>query len=193
MRKLIVKLSLVSLIFLAGCMPPPPPHNVDNICHIFKEYPSWYSSTQKAAKRWGVPIPVQMAIIHQESRFQAQAKPPRQKILWVIPWNRPSTAYGYSQALDSTWDIYKSSRGWLFSSRESFDDAVDFIGWYANQAYRRAGIPRNDAYSIYLAYHDGVTGFQRKTYLSKPWLIQVARKVERKAKIYQWQLNSCHK
>lgn len=191
MRKIRIIICIVSALALASCMPPDPPRNVNNICHIFKQYPKWRRATHKVARRWHVPVAVQMAIIHQESRFRAQAKPPRRKILWVIPWTRPSSAYGYSQALDSTWDRYKDKSGWLFSSRDSFADAVDFVGWYANQAHIRAGISRNDAYSLYLAYHEGVGGFQRKTYLGKPWLVKVARKVARRAQIYEAQLARC--
>ncbi len=67
------------------------------------------------------------------------------------------------------------------------------MGWYANQANRTAGIPRYDAYRLYLAYHEGIGGYQRKTYLQKPWLIQVARKVKARSQIYQAQLNRCIK
>ncbi len=189
--KISILSSLIFLIFLAGCMPPEPPRKVNDICYIFKEYPKWRRSTYKVYKRWHVPVAVQMAIIHQESHFRAQAKPPRRKILWIIPWTRPSSAYGYSQVLDSTWDRYKNKSGWFFSSRDRFSDADDFIGWYANQAHIRAGISRDDAYSLYLAYHEGVGGYQRKTYLGKPWLMKVARKVERQANMYQSQLYSC--
>jgi len=50
-----------------------------------------------------------MAIIRQESSFQADAQPPRSRILWIIPGPRPSSAYGYSQALDGTWDWYRQA------------------------------------------------------------------------------------
>lgn len=192
MRRISYLFFLIFVFFLAGCMPPEPPRNVDNICYIFKQYPKWYKSTKKVAKRWRVPVAVQMAIIHQESHFRAQAQPPRTKLLLVIPWTRPSTAYGYCQALDTTWSVYKRNRGKFFASRESFADSDDFVGWYANQAYIRAGISRNDAYSLYLAYHEGVGGYQRRTYLAKPWLLKVARKVERRAQMYQYQLEHCH-
>lgn len=179
------------LILLTSCSLPETPRNVDNICHIFKQYPEWRNDTLNTEKRWGVPVAVQMAIIHQESRFNASAKPPRTKLLWLIPWNRPSTAYGYSQALTTTWSLYKSERGNYFSARDSFADATDFIGWYANQARARAGIQGNDAYALYLAYHEGVTGYMQRTYLKKPWLIAVAHKVLTKSKIYQAQLAYC--
>jgi hypothetical protein len=132
-----------------------------------------------------------MAIIHQESKFNARARPPRRKLLWIIPWKRPSSAYGYTQALHSTWSYYKKNGGGWLASRKSFSDGVDFIGWYANQAYIKARIPRTDAYLLYLAYHEGIGGYQRRTYLRKSWLIQVARKVRMRSQIYAMQLNSC--
>ena len=45
---------------------------------------------------------VLMAFIHQESSFQAKIKPERKKLLGVIPWLRPSSSVGYSQALKNT-------------------------------------------------------------------------------------------
>lgn len=186
-----LRLFFLSLIMLLTSCVTKPPRDVNNICHIFKQYPSWYRDAKDAERRWKVPVPVMMAIIHQESKFDGRAKPARTKLLWIIPWKRPSTAYGYTQALKSTWALYKRSDGGWLSSRDDFTDAVDFVGWYANQAYRRAGIPRNDAYPLYLAYHEGVGGYQRKTYLSKPWLIQVARKVKVRSEIYQAQLKRC--
>lgn len=182
--------SLLFSLLLISCVKQPPA-NIENVCHIFKEYPQWYRDAKDVERRWKVPVPVQMAIVHQESKFRASAKPPRGKLLWIIPWKRPSTAYGYAQALNGTWREYKRNNGGLFSSRDSFGDGVDFIGWYANGAYRKAGVPRYDAYSLYLAYHEGVGGYQRKTYLQKPWLISVARKVKAKSQLYAAQLNSC--
>lgn len=182
---------LLIILILSGCASPPPPRHVDNVCHIFKQYPRWHRDSLDVQRRWRVPVAVQMAIIHQESKFDGQAQPARTKLLWVVPWARPSTAYGYSQALKSTWALYKQSAGGYFASRDSFADAVDFIGWYANQAKRRAGIARHDAYALYLAYHEGVTGYLRKTYLKKAWLMPVAHKVEARAQIYQAQLARC--
>ena len=189
-KKLVI---LLASLILAGCVSPPPPSNVNNICHVFKQYPKWYTAALDVQRRWRVPVAVQMAIIHQESKFDGGARPPRKKLFWVIPWKRPSTAYGYSQALNGTWAHYKQTNGGLFSSRNDFADGVDFIGWYANQAYKIAKIPRTDAYALYLAYHEGIGGYQRKTYLQKGWLIPVAHKVSARAQIYQAQLNSCQR
>lgn len=191
MRLKIFILILCSLI-LAGCVSSPP-RDVNNICNIFRQYPKWYTESLDVQRRWRVPVNVQMAIMHQESKFNARARPERTKLLWVIPWKRPSTAYGYAQALRSTWALYKRSQGGVFASRNDFSDGVDFIGWYANQAYKRAGIPRTNAYALYLAYHEGIGGYQNKTYLRKKWLIPVAHKVSARAQIYQAQLNACQR
>jgi hypothetical protein len=179
-------------LLVTGCVSPPPT-NLNNVCNIFRQYPKWYADTLDVQRRWRVPIAVQMAIIHQESKFDGRAKPQRRKLLWFIPWKRASTAYGYAQALDGTWALYKRTNGGPFSSRNDFYDGVDFIGWYANEANKRAGIPRINAYELYLAYHEGVGGYQHKTYLKKRWLIQVAHKVSARAAIYQAQLASCQR
>lgn len=182
---------LIAFVLISSCTTLPPPRDVNNICSIFQQYPDWYRSSEDVQRRWLVPITVQMAIIHQESKFDANAKPGRQKLLWLIPWNRPSSASGYSQALRGTWALYKRSRGGVFATRDNFEDGVDFIGWYANEAYKRARIPRNNTYQLYLAYHEGVGGYQQKTYLQKRWLIAVAHKVSAREKTYRAQLASC--
>lgn len=168
-----------------------PPSNVNNICAIFSEKSGWYEDAADARDEWGSPIPVMMAIMHQESKFKAKAKPPRKKIFGFIPGPRPSNAYGYSQALESTWDGYKRSAGRYGADRDDFGDAIDFIGWYNSESYKRSGIPKTDAYRLYLAYHEGHGGYNRKTYRKKQWLVSVAQKVKRRASSYTQQLNGC--
>jgi len=182
----------IFLLFLLGCTPPPPKHQTD-VCEIFTEYPSWYWAALDAQHKWGVPVSTQMAIIHQESHFDGNAKPPRGKILWVIPWFRPTSAAGYSQAVDSTWGIYQKESGSSFSSRNDFDAATDFLGWYVNRAHKRLGLAKNDTYHLYLAYHEGLGGYARGTYKNKNWLINVAKKVSNQARLYHYQLVNCHK
>lgn len=180
------------LLIMVGCSKAPP-RNKTNVCSIFKQYPSWYWATAKVRRKWGVPISVQMAIVYQESRFQATAKPARKKILWIIPWKRPTTAYGYSQALDGTWERYQKHTSNHGADRDSFSDAVDFIGWYAARANKKLGIPRNNARNLYLAYHEGLGGYATGSYLQKPWLVGVANKVAYRAKEYRYQLLRCEK
>jgi hypothetical protein len=181
------------LLTLLGACATAPPSDVNNLCRIFEEKDDWYPAAREAEKEWGVPIPVMMAFIHQESRFLARAKPPRRRILGFIPGPRPSNAYGYSQALESTWKAYQRSAGRYGADRDDFDDAVDFVGWYNHQSWRRNGIQRDDAYRLYLAYHEGHGGYSRGSYRDKAWLQGVARKVADRAARYEVQLTGCRK
>ncbi|TCO77806.1 hypothetical protein [Chromatocurvus halotolerans] len=175
---------------VTGCTTAPP-RDLDNVCAIFREKKGWYADARDAQKTWGGDIAISMAFMHQESRFVARAKPPRRKILWVIPGPRPSDSYGYSQALGSTWEAYKRSAGRYRANRAHFDDAVDFVGWYNHQSFVRSRIPKTDAYRLYLAYHEGHGGYNRGTYRNKSWLQSVARKVADRAAMYRGQLASC--
>jgi hypothetical protein len=187
-----IKILIICIILaLTGCAKPKPTHT-ENICKIFEQYPKWYWDAKRSESNWGVPIPIQMSIINQESSFDGQAKPARKKILWIIPWKRPSTAYGYTQALKSTWKEYEQKTR-TSGRRDAFADATDFVGWYANQAKKVAGISLTNPYQLYLAYHEGPTGYKNQTYLTKPWLIQSAQKVSARANTYQRQLASCEK
>jgi len=177
-------------INLAACTPPPPPQNPSNICCVFQQYPKWYWAAQKAEKRYGIPVPVQMAIIRQESSFKAKAKPPRKKILWVIPWFRPSSAYGYAQILNPTWKYYKKAAGKHWVSRSDMTDAINFVAWYTHRAVEKCGISPNNAYALYLAYHEGTGGYNKKTFNKKPTLIHIARGVQWRAKQYELQIRA---
>ncbi|MDB4233776.1 hypothetical protein N9852_01005 [Alphaproteobacteria bacterium] len=165
--------------------------NTSDACDIFKAYPQWLIITEKTKEKWGVPVTLQLAFIKQESSFQKNAKPPRNKLLGVIPGKRMSSAYGYSQALDGTWEDYKSSTGNYGASRKNFRDASDFIGWYVDGSHRLLKLPKNDVLNHYLAYHEGRGGFQKKTYNNKKWLLNVAKKVQNQAAIFSKQIKSC--
>ncbi len=178
---------------LSGCATAPSLSNIDNACAIFQDQSGWYNETANVQKKWGVPIHVQLAIIHQESKFKHDAQPPRSTLFWFIPGPRPSTAFGYAQALDGTWDDYKKHVGRWGADREDFSDAVDFIGWYVDQSYKKCGISKWDARLQYLAYHEGQGGYNRRSYFKKPWLMKVAKKVEKNAVRYRQQLAQCRK
>lgn len=178
------------LLGLAGCSTTPP-QNINNSCEIFYDKDDWYDDTNSSFKKWGVPIHVQLAIIHQESKFKYDARPPKDYLLGFIPWGRVSSAYGYAQVKDGTWDWYREKTGNWSASRDDFSDAVDFIGWYGTMSYKLAGISKWDARNQYLAYHEGHGGYKRKTYNQKRWLIGVAGKVERNAARYRAQLGEC--
>ena len=184
-------LGLSSGVLLLVACTTAPPRNIDDACAIFAEYGDWFADARTTSQHWGVPLPVLLAIIHQESGFQADAQPPRAWILGFIPGSRPSSAYGYSQALDGTWERYVAASGNRGADRDKFDDAVDFIGWYISETSQRNHIAKNDAYNQYLAYHEGQDGFAKGSYRQKRWLMKRAQQVRQQADRYQAQLNRC--
>ena len=186
-----IVLSLV-FIFIVSCSSNKLINTADS-CIIFEEKKHWYNSTKKSYEKWNVPIALQLAIINQESSFQQFAKPKRKKILGFIPLNRPSTAFGYAQITNPTWNWYKKSNNKMNASRANFSDVTDFIGWYSNQSKKMLGISKKDFYNQYLAYHEGHTGWKNNSFISKKWLINVAKKVENNANKYNNQLKQCEK
>jgi hypothetical protein len=186
-KKLII---VTILLFLAACGHAAP-LSVINSCEMLDDKDSWYKAAKKTEKKYGTPIYVQLAIIRQESSFKYNAKTKRKYFLWIIPWGRESSAYGYAQVKDDTWDWYKKRTGNSGADRDNFKDAVDFIGWYTDVSKKTLGISKWDAYNQYLAYHEGHSGYKNKSYLKKKWLMGVAKKVEGYSKIYAAQLKTC--
>ncbi len=189
--RLINRLLMVLLILSLTACATRPPSNVGNLCEIFKENPKWYKHAKSSANRWGGPIHLPMAIMYQESAFIHDAKPPMQYFLWIIPTGRASNAYGYAQALESTWAQYQREVGSRFRDRDNFANAYDFIQWYLQKTFQINGISKSDYYAHYLNYHEGQGGYARGTYQSKQWLLNVAQRVDQRAKRYATQMQGC--
>ena len=181
------------LLLLASCggRYNAPPRNLDDACAIVQERPAYLSAMRWTERHWGVPIHVQMATIHQELKFDSNARTPYRFALGVIPMGRQSSAYGYAQALDSTWDEFRRETHHWGARRNRIADATDFMGWYMNQASEKLGISKSDARNQYLAYHEGFSGYARRSYARKGWLIAVADRVQARASTYQTQLLAC--
>lgn len=169
------------------------PRNLDNACAIVKERPAYLRAMRAAQRRWGVPIHVQMATIHQESKFVSDARTPHRYALGVIPIGRQSSAYGYSQALDGTWNEYRRETRRRGARRNNIRDATDFMGWYMDGSSKALGISKWDARAQYLAYHEGRGGYARGSHNRKGWLLSVANRVSSRAKMYRRQLSACGK
>lgn len=191
MKQILLGLCLALMLVSCGKRDTTAPRNMDNACSILEQRRGFKSAFVKSQRKYGIPVHVQMAIIHQESRFISNAKTPRKYVLGVIPNGRISSAYGYGQVLDGTWDEYKRKTGKRFASRTDIKDVADFIGYYATETRRRNGVSMYDARGQYLNYHEGQGGYSRGTHLKKPWLLGVADKVQARANMYQRQLARC--
>ena len=131
------------------------PKNTSDGCSIFTEKYLWYKHAKRTEKKWGTPINLQLAIIKMESDFDWLAKPARQKLFKVVPYKRPSSSFGYSQAIKGTWQQYKDETGNKYALRTRFKDSVDFIGWYTTKTEKILKISKKDSFRQYIAYHEG--------------------------------------
>ena len=186
-RKSFNKFLILFFLIFSACSSIP--KNVSNSCDIFDERYFWYKHAKKVEQKWGTPIYLQLAIIKMESDFNWLAKPPRQKIFKIIPFKRPSSSFGYSQAVKGTWEQYKRETGNKVATRARFKDSVDFIGWYTNKTETILKISKKDAFKQYLAYHEGWGNY--KYYKKNEKVIRLAKRVEKQSNIYKKQLSSC--
>ena len=184
------KILFVFLFFLISACSSIPKNTADG-CSIFYEKYFWYKHTKKTEKKWGVPIYIQLAIIKTESDFNWLAKPKRLKLFKVIPYKRPSSSFGYSQAVKGTFKQYKNETGSKLARRTRFKDSVDFIGWYMNKTEKILKIPKTDVYRQYIAYHEGWGNY--KNYKNNKKVIILAKRVTAQAEKYRKQIKQCQR
>ena len=182
------KLLVYFLLFLLSACSSVPKNTADG-CSIFSERYFWYKHVKKTEKKWGTPIHLQLAFIKMESDFDWLAKPERLKLFKIIPYKRPSSSFGYSQAVKGTWEQYKRENNRPFATRARFKDSVDFIGWYTSKSSKILKISKNDVFKQYVAYHEGWGNY--KNYKNNNKIILIAKKVEKQSSKYKKQLLAC--
>ncbi len=176
-------LSPAGTIFSSSKMEDPP-SNIEDLCAIFEEKPRWYKHVKAAAKEHHIKIPVIMAIMHVESRF----KPNENNKL------RPeNTAYGYPQAIASTWQTYQKDQKKPHAERSKFDDSVDFIAWLTRKHINSHALTFNvsDTYYLYLLYHEGDSRYRKGAWKKDENLQKTAAAVQKQATRYADQLKGC--
>ena len=192
MQKKILNKNLIFFIFfifLTSCSSVP--KYPQNACKIFSENYLWYKSAKKSSETYGAPIYMILAFVNKESGFNRWAKPERKKLFKVIPYKRPSSSFGYSQAVNKTWELYKNETNNKMALRTRFKDSVLFIGWYIKKTNEINKIPLNDSYRQYLNYYLGWGDYSKKTYEKNKKAIIFAKIVEKQSNIYKKQLKEC--
>lgn len=175
-------------LVLTGCAQSPP-DNPDNICSIFAEHKDWYEAAKAMEQQWGTPVSLAMAFIRKESDF-TQDVAIDDVFFRLSPRGDNSAPVGYTQAQDLIWQEYEAATN-QSSSRTSFADSLDFLGWYTNESQSRLNIPMSDARNQYLAYKEGWSGYQDGYHKSKRELQMEASRVDRQARTYSVQLKHC--
>jgi hypothetical protein len=179
------------LFFVTSCSSIP--KYPQDACKIFGENYLWYKSIKKSSDTYKAPIHIILAFVNKESGFNRWAKPKRTKLFKIIPYKRPSTSFGYSQAVNKTWELYKTETDSPLALRGRFKDSVMFIGWYISKTHKINKVPLDDPYRQYLNYYLGWGNYAKKKYKTDKNSIIFAKKVEKQSKIYKNQLNECKK
>ena len=169
------------------------PKNTQNACSIFSERYLWYKHAKNSSEKYGVPIHVILAFVNKESGFNRWARPKRTKLFKVVPYKRPSSSFGYSQAVTKTWELYKTETNSPLALRTRFKDSVMFIGWYIGKTNKINKVPLDDSYRQYLNYYLGWGNYAKKVYKTDKKSIIFAKSVEKQSKIYKIQLRECQK
>lgn len=188
-------MSLVAALVLGACAIAPQPSNaqIADACLLLKQNRPWHEALRDTARNWGAPMGFQLAVMKQESSFDSKALPPRGDRKWfgLVEGDRLSSALGYTQALETTWEMYKEDTGHWGADRQSFRDSSDFIGWYFSATEKRTGLGQYDYRGHYLAYHEGAGGYLQGSWRSKGWLIDTANRVASQAARYERQISDC--
>ena len=179
----------IIFFFIVSCSSVP--KYPQNACKIFGEKYFWYKHTKKSSETYGVPTYVILAFINKESGFNRFAKPKRSKLFKIIPYKRPSSSFGYSQAVNKTWDLYKKENNKPIALRISFRNSSDFIGWYFWKTNKINKVSLKDTRNMYLNYYLGWGAYKNKAYQKDKKAIIFAKNVEKQAKIYKIQLGEC--
>ena len=194
MQKKILNRNLIYLIiffFAVSCSSVP--KYPQNACKIFGENYLWYKSAKKSSETYGAPVHIILAFVNKESGFNRWARPKRTKLFKVVPYKRPSSSLGYSQAVKKTWELYKTETDNPLALRTRFKDSVMFIGWYIGKTNKINKIPLSDTYRQYLNYYLGWGNYANKVYKTDKKAIIFAKSVEKQSKIYKSQLRECQK
>ena len=192
-KKILNKKFIYLTIFLFTVSCSSVPKYPSNACKVFSEKYLWYKHVKKSSEIYGAPAHIILAFVNKESGFNRWARPKRQRLFKIIPYKRPSSSLGYSQAVKKTWELYKVETNNPLALRTRFKDSVFFIGWYINKTNKINKIPYGDSYRQYLNYYLGWGDYKNKVYKIDKKAILFAKSVEKQSNIYKNQLRECQK
>lgn len=123
--------------------------------------PKIKTAVHDASLYHGIPEPTVIAMIEMECGFRDKARPMKNgKLL--------SSAVGFSQMTDTTFERYKKDRPNPKADRENPFDGIDMMAWYCRQCIKDVEalkpeskylISPGDTENLYLAYSLGPTGY----------------------------------
>ncbi len=191
-----------------------PPSQIVDACALMTDRPGWWRAVRASQERWSVAPATQLAVIKRESSFRRFVHPPRFPPVFVrsvrsgyrridrafgwslndsFTWPTLYTAFGYPQAIDATWELYKTNLNRTVALRVRFADAADFVGWYLSYLRSRDRIAAGDVCTLYVAYYLGSAQRVRCDVEEHAdhTAVRKGRVVAEYAEAYAHQLNEC--
>jgi hypothetical protein len=154
-----------------------------DMCTVIARNPDWIPILQTVEQTYGVTPGAVLAVIDQESRFNASARGQG------ASGANPQRNFGYSQANLRTWNWFLRESGYEGShSRTDFAASAHFIGWHFVEHVGSINAPVSDTYRHYLVYKQGLGGYRRGASAASQ---RLARTVARRAATADSQLDGC--
>src|SRR3546814_14654583 len=97
-------------------------------------------------------------------QFSVRRAAPTLLLPWLHSLGQGQFSLWVRSGKDGTWADYQREAGGWLSSRDDFDDALAFMGWYISQTQRLNGVSKWDAYGQVLNYQEVVTGYHTTTH-----------------------------
>jgi hypothetical protein len=155
---------------------------IADACALLSRNPGWAESLKAAQATWRVSPGTMLAVLDQESRFNANARGAG------AAGPNPARNFGYAQANIRTWNWFLRDTGKSSGSRTDFGLSADFVGWHFATMERRIGADRANTVSHYLAYKMGEGGYRRGASASAR---AIATRIGARARGFDVQLAGC--
>jgi hypothetical protein len=153
-----------------------------DVCGLLARNTGWSEALKTAQETWQVTPGTMLAVLDQESRFNANARGAG------AGGDNPSRNFGYAQANIRTWNWFLRDTGKASGARTDFGLSVDFVGWHFATMERRIGAPRSNTVAHYLAYKMGEGGYKRG---ASAGARAVATRIASRARGFDGQLAGC--
>ena len=166
------------LFFVLSCSSVP--KNTVNACAIFNEKYLLYKFAKATERKWGAPIEFRWQLLERKVDMIGLRDQKEQNYLKSFLGKEKSSFLGYSQAIENTWETYKST-GKKYVTRVLFKDSSDFVGWYVDQTYRKMKVSKTTILNnIYIIIMVGPNNLGRNQFLTQKQLQEPPRNTRNK-------------
>ena len=161
---------VIAGLILSGCFGSKPVKQEQDICKILDDKKVWIAPALQAESKYGTPLYVTLALLE-------------------TPLTDLKKKHVKPRSTD--WDDYRIRSERWDATPYNPSDAVDFIGWFAQESIKRNKIAVDDVSAHYLNMRLGHGEYFRLDRTKYPELVSQSRVVDAKAQAWKAQINQC--